>query len=151
MSNTISTCLPRGGSVFISVTEVSTMRLQHWLYKLPLRIRSLFRRRAVEQELDEEIRYHIERQTNEYSAGGMPPEEARYAAMHAFPGIDQRKEECRDARGINVLEHAVRDLKYAGRMVRKNLAFRMSAILTLGLVNCTCTAFLHVMNDVMLR
>src|SRR5262245_24859799 len=151
MSNEFSTCLPRGGSVFISVTEVSTMRLQHWLYKLPLRIRSLFQRRAVEQELDEEIRYHTERQTNEYSAAGMPPEEARYAAMHAFAGIDQRKEECRDVRGVNILEHALRDLKYAGRMVRKNLAFSMSAILTLGLGIGACTAIFTLVNGVLLR
>jgi hypothetical protein len=55
------------------------MRLKHWFYIIPLRLRSLFRRRQVEQELDEELQYHIERQIEENIAKGMTPEEARYA------------------------------------------------------------------------
>jgi len=55
------------------------MRLKHWFYTVPLRLRSLFRRAQVEQELDEELRYHIERQIEEYVAKGMTEEEARLA------------------------------------------------------------------------
>ena len=59
------------------------MPIKHWFYTVPLRLRSLFRRAQVEQELDEELRYHIDRQTEEHIAKGMTPEEARYAALRA--------------------------------------------------------------------
>lgn len=51
------------------------MRIQQWLYTLPLRLRSVFRRDQVENELDEEIRYHVEKQTEEYTAQGLRPTE----------------------------------------------------------------------------
>ena len=76
------------------------MRMEHWFYKLPLRLRSLFRRTQVEQELEEELQYHLERKTEEYLAQGLPPEKARQAAVRSMDGLTQRKEECRDiARG----------------------------------------------------
>jgi hypothetical protein len=72
------------------------MRFTRWFYTIPLRLRSLFRRRQVEQELDEELRYHLDRQIEEHIAKGLTPIEARYAALRALGGIEQRKEECRD-------------------------------------------------------
>src|SRR2546422_8595488 len=74
------------------------MRLEHWFYTVPLRLRSLFRRGQVEAELNEELRYHLERQIEVNTAAGMSVEEARYAALRAMHGLDQRKEECRDMR-----------------------------------------------------
>lgn len=65
-------------------------------YTLRLRLRSLFRHNRVEQELDEELRYHLERQMEQNMANGLTPDEARYAALRAIGGVDQRKEECRD-------------------------------------------------------
>ncbi len=65
--------------------------IAHWL-------RSLFRENAVEQELSEEVRFHLERQIEESVASGMPPDEARRAALREFGGVEQMKEECRDAR-----------------------------------------------------
>ncbi|HEY6402530.1 MAG TPA: permease prefix domain 1-containing protein, partial [Blastocatellia bacterium] len=88
------------------------MRIKHWFYTVPLRLRSIFRRRQIEQELDEELRYHIDRQIEEHIAKGMTPEEARYAAMRALSGVEQRKEECRDARGVLWLEDLWQDLRY---------------------------------------
>jgi hypothetical protein len=76
------------------------MRIKHWFYTAPLRLRSLLRRSQVEEELDEELRYHIERQVEEHIAKGMTPEEARYAALRAMGGVEQRKEECRDMRRV---------------------------------------------------
>jgi hypothetical protein len=67
------------------------MRLEHWFYTAPLRLRSLFRRQQVEAELDEELRYHREQQIEEGIAKGLSPEEARYAAMRAMDGLEQRK------------------------------------------------------------
>ena len=49
------------------------MRLEHWIYTVPLRLRSLFRRRRVEEELDEELQYHLEKKTEDYIARGMAP------------------------------------------------------------------------------
>ena len=76
------------------------MKLKRWFVTLPLKFRSLFQRNQVEQELDEEVRYHIERKTQELIAKGLSPEEAKYAAVRVMRGVDQRKEECRDARGL---------------------------------------------------
>src|SRR5690348_12186315 len=59
------------------------------------RIAAIVRSRKLERDLDEELQFHIELKTQENIAAGMPPEEARYAALRAFGGVEQRKEECR--------------------------------------------------------
>jgi hypothetical protein len=59
-----------------------------WLYKLLLRLRSLFRKGHVEQELSEELRFHLEGLIGEKLAVGMTPEEARYAALRELGGLD---------------------------------------------------------------
>jgi hypothetical protein len=74
------------------------MRPKHWIYTIPLRLRSLFRRRHVDRELDEELRDHIEQKTGEYAASGMNLREARRAALLELGGITRVAEECRDAR-----------------------------------------------------
>ena len=72
------------------------MRLENRFNVLPLRLRSLFRRRRVEQELDEELQFHLDRKTEEFIAQGLPPQHARQAALRAMDGLTRRKEECRD-------------------------------------------------------
>ena len=106
------------------------MPLERWLYTVPLRLRSLFRRELVEQELEEELQYHLERKMEEYAAQGLTPEQARQAAMRAMDGLAQRKEECRDARGVNAIDNTVRDLRYSLRVLAKSPAF---TVLTLAL------------------
>ena len=74
------------------------MRPEHWLYTIPLRLRSLFRGAQGDQELDDELRDHLERKTEEYVARGMTQEDAHRRARLDLCGIEQTKEKCRDAR-----------------------------------------------------
>src|SRR5436190_3830909 len=73
------------------------------------RLRALFRRDIMERELDEELRLHLERDIDQNLRNGMSPEQARYAALKAFGGLEQAKEECRDARHYRFVR--VRSLK----------------------------------------
>jgi predicted permease len=91
------------------------MRLRRLLSTLRLRLRSVFRRARVEQELDDEIRDHLDRRVAADVARGVGREQARQAALRAFGGVEQSKEACRDARRVNVIEHTVQDLRSAVR------------------------------------
>src|SRR5258708_3893358 len=106
------------------------MRFEHWFYTLPLRLRSLFRRESVEHELDAELRYHLEQKAAELLARGMTPDEARQGALRAMDGLEPRKEECRDARGVNWIEDFIRDLRYAARTLRRSPAFTIVVVLS---------------------
>jgi macrolide transport system ATP-binding/permease protein len=109
------------------------MRPQHWLYTIPLRLRSLFRRRHVEQELNEELQFHLEQKIEEGIANGLPPKEARYAAMRAMDGLEQRKEEMRDMRRIHWLTDFLDDAHYAIRSLRRSSGLTAFVVITLAL------------------
>src|SRR4029077_5908816 len=96
-----------------------TMRLKHWWFTVPLRLKSIFRSRRVEQELDEELRFHLEQKIEEGIAEGLSPEDARYRALRAMGGLEQQKEEMRDMRRVHWLTDFVDDVRYAIRSLSR--------------------------------
>src|SRR5215471_8903797 len=127
------------------------MRIEHWIYALPLRLRSLFRRRRVEQDLDDEFQFHLDRKIEQSIAQGAAPEEARRAALRAMDGLAQRKEECRDLRRVNAIDDTVRDIRYGLRVLAKAPGFTVVAILTLMLAIGANAVVFGILNALVLR
>lgn len=123
----------------------------HWLYTVPLRIRSIFRRKRVEQELDEELRFHVEQQIEQHIANGMDAREARRKASLALNGLEQCKEQCRDMRHLNLVDDLVKDIAYAARILRKAPTYAVTAVLTIALGIAASTAIFSVTSAVLLR
>src|SRR5438132_13224328 len=109
------------------------MRPEHWIYTIPLQLRSLFRWPKADQELDDELRDHLDLKTEQYVAQGMTQEEAHRRARIDLGGIEQTKEKCRDARGVNLVENFFQDLRYGLRMLRQNPGFTAAAVLAIAL------------------
>ena len=115
------------------------------------RLRAVFCRRSMEADLDEEIRLHVERETEAAIERGVPPEEARRRARLALGGQEQIKEACRDARGVALVESLLQDVRYAARVLRKSRGYSAAAILTLALGIGATTAIFTLVNGFLLR
>jgi len=83
------------------------------LSSLSIRLRSLFHRARVELELDDELRFHMDQQAEKYMHAGMSREEALRCVRLEFGGIEQVREDCRDALGVSFPESLAQDLRYA--------------------------------------
>ena len=97
------------------------------------RVRALLRRDNIERELADELRFHLERETEKYERMGLPRPDAERRARLAFGGVERAKESSRDGRGTALLESTLQDLRYAWRGLRSKPAFTAGVVLTLGL------------------
>jgi putative ABC transport system permease protein len=114
-------------------------------------LRRLVRRQQLEHHLDAELRDHIERQVADYVRGGMSDAEARRQARMSIGGVEQVKEQCRDARGTMWAEQIARDVAYALRQLRRRPAFWSTVVITLVVGIATTTTMFAIVNGVLLR
>src|SRR6266542_2139588 len=123
----------------------------NWIRQLRFWLRSLFWKRQLDQELEEEMRFHIEMRTAANIDSGMDPDEARYAALKKFGWMESIKEECREQRTVSWIENSLKDLGHASRTLGKSPAFTAVAVLTLVLGIGVNLALFALLNDEFLR
>jgi predicted permease len=115
------------------------------------RLRALFHRKTVDAELDEELSYHLARETEKYREQGASAQEATRQARMALSGPEQVRQQCREARGTKFLEDLVQDLRYGMRTLKKNPRLTSMIVLSLALGIGANTAIFSVTNTLLLK
>ena len=121
------------------------------LRRITRRLRHLFLRQRDEAEMAEEMRFHLEHRAADYAAGGLPEDEARYAAQRKFGNVGSIQERVREGNGWGWLERACKDFRLALRQLAGSPGFTLLAIITLGLGIGVNTASFSMVNNIVLQ
>ena len=127
------------------------VRLERWLRILRLRIRSLFLRNRVEQELADELAFHFEQETQRHVARGLSRDAADAAVRRQAYGLEARKDACRDTQRVRWITDALSDIRYAVRTFRRDPGFAISAVLILAIGIVASTSLFAVLDAMVLH
>lgn len=127
------------------------MRIARWLSTVPLRLRTVFLKKHLEVDLDEELQFHLDSQVEDLIAQGFSPTDARRAAVRALGGMERQKEQCRDMRAGQWLGSLRADVVFGWRQLMKRKVTTAAAVLSLGLAIGACTSAFRLVDALFLR
>ena len=127
------------------------MKMMRWVATIPLRVRTLFQKKHVERELDEELQFHLERQVEQLVAKGVSSVEARRFAMKSLGGVERQMERCRDVRAWQRVEILRADVMFGWRQLRRNKVTSAVAVLSLALAVGACVSAFRLIDALLWR